>query len=195
MRDAAEATGAGGQKMVSVIGLGEEEVEELCEEAQAAEEGGVCRIGNRLFPSGFVLSGTSGAVDAARELARKRGAQKVSELLGCRAGYHTELMRPAEEPLRKFLVELLRTDRLRPPEITVYSSSTGERWLPGAPAHAILEGIVAGLTAPGQWEDTCRAIIDDGVEFFWEIGPMKQLKAMMRHIDYTQWKGMKCIDC
>ena len=23
-------------------------------------------------------------------------------------------------------------------------------------------------------QDTCRAIIDDGVEFFWEIGPMKQ---------------------
>jgi len=37
-------------------------------------------------------------------------------------------------------------------------------------------------------------MIDDGVEYFWENGPMKQLKGMMRHIDYTQWKNMKCID-
>ena len=32
------------------------------------------------------------------------------------------------------------------------------------------------LAWDGAEEDTCRAIIDDGVEFFWEIGPMKQLK-------------------
>lgn len=90
---------------------------------------------------------------------------------------------------------MLSEDKLRTPEITVYSSQSGERWLPGTPATVIAEGLVAGLTRINEWEDACRAMIDDGVEYLWEIGPMKQLKGMMRHIDYTQWKVMKCVDC
>lgn len=182
------------QKMVSVVGLSEDDVESLCE-AAVAEKGGVCKVGNRLFPSGFALSGTAAAVDVAKRLAKDRGAQKISELRGCNAAFHTELLKDAEAPFRQHLLEMVRTERLRSPEITVYSSQTGERWLPGTPPTHIVDGLVLGLTSRNQWEDTCRSIIDDGVEYFWEIGPMKQLKAMMRHIDYTQWKNMKCIDC
>merc|ERR1712232_678366 len=151
------------------------------------EKGGVCTIGNRLFPCGFALSGTASAIDAVKALAKERGAQKVSELKGCNAAFHTELMKPAEEPLRKHLAEMMKADKLRSPEITVYSSQAGERWLPGTPPMTIAEGILAGLTSKNEWEDTCRAMIDDGVKFLWEIGPMKQLKGMLRHIDYTQW--------
>jgi len=194
MKDAVRREDQEPQKMISVVGLGEDEVETMCEMA-TGDKGGVCRIGNRLFPCGFVLSGTAVAIDAVKAMAKEQGAQKVSELKGCHAGFHTELMKPAEDPFRKHLMELLRTERLHSPQITVYSSQTGERWLPGTPPITVLEGLVHGLTSSNQWEDTCRAIIDDGVEFFWEIGPMKQLKAMMRHIDYSQWKTMKCIDC
>merc|ERR1719215_321513 len=193
MKEATEAEGAKKQKMLSVVGLGEDE--EICEQAASSEDGGVCAIGNRLFPSGFVLSGTAAAMDAAKAMAKDRGAQKASELKGCAAGFHTELMKAAQEPFKKYLLELASAEKLRSPEITVYSSQTGERWLPGTPVMSVVDGLVAGLTSANQWEDTCRCIIDDGVEFFWEIGPMKQLKAMMRHIDYTQWKSMRCIDC
>jgi [acyl-carrier-protein] S-malonyltransferase len=182
------------QKMVSVVGLSEDEIEAICEEA-TEEKGGVCKMGNRLFPCGFALAGTAVAVDAVKALAKERGAQKISELKGCNAGYHTELMQSVEEPLRKHLMDMLKNDQLHSPEITVYSSQTGERWLPGTPALSIADGMIKGLTAPNEFEDACRAMIDDGVEFLWEIGPMKQIKGMMRHIDYTQWKNMKCIDC
>lgn len=182
------------QKMLSVVGLSEDELETICEEA-VEEKSGICKLGNRLFPSGFALSGTAGAIDSAKALAKERGAQKVSELKGCNAGYHTELMQPVEADLKKHLTEMLRTEKLRSPEITVYSSQTGERWLPGTPPTDIAEGIIKGLTSPNEFEDACRAMIDDGVDFLWEIGPMKQIKGMMRHIDYTQWKNMKCIDC
>jgi len=194
MKSATEAEGQEPQKMLSVVGLSDDEVEGICEEV-TAEKGGVCKIGNRLFPCGFALAGTAAAVDAVKALCKERGAQKVSELKGCNAGFHTELMNPVGEPLRKYLLELLRQDKFRSPEITVYSSMTGERWLPGTPPMEIIDGIVKGLTSANQFEDTCRAMIDDGVEYIWEIGPMKQLRGMMRHIDYTQWKNMKCIDC
>merc|ERR1711972_38741 len=182
------------QKMLSVVGLSEDEIETICEEA-VEQKKGVCKMANRLFPCGFALSGTAAAIDAAKALAKERGAQKVSELKGCNAGYHTELMQPVEADLKKHLTDMLRADSLRTPEITVYSSQTGERWLPGTPPADIAEGIIKGLTAPNEFEDACRAMIDDGVDYLWEIGPMKQIKGMMRHIDYTQWKNMKCIDC
>eukprot|EP00933_Yihiella_yeosuensis_P060586 TRINITY_DN63337_c0_g1_i1.p1 TRINITY_DN63337_c0_g1~~TRINITY_DN63337_c0_g1_i1.p1 ORF type:complete len:523 (+),score=117.93 TRINITY_DN63337_c0_g1_i1:33-1571(+) len=192
---AAVEEGKESQKMISVVGLMDDEMESICEEVEKTSEGGICKVANRLFPCGVAVSGTAAAVDAAKALAKERGAQKISELKGCNAAFHTELLRSAEAPFRQHLMEMLKNDRLRSPEITVYSSQTGERWLPGTPPMAIAEGLVQGLTSTNQWEDTCRSIIDDGVEFFWEIGPMKQLKAMMRHIDYTQWKNMKCIDC
>jgi len=194
MKAAAQADGVELQKMLSVVGLGEDEVEAMCEEV-TSEKGGVCTIGNRLFPCGFAISGTSSSVDAFKTLAKERGAQKVSELKGCNAGFHTELMKAAQEPLKKYLVELMRTEKFVSPSLTVYSSQTGERWLPGTPVMTIADGLIRGLVTSNQWEDTCRAMIDDGVEYLWEIGPMKQLKGMMRHIDYTQWKAMKCIDC
>merc|ERR1719350_1107078 len=193
MLAAATAEGQEPQKMLSIVGFGEDEVEDLCE--AATQDGGVCRIGNCLFPSGYAVSGTAGAVDRLKAMAKEQGAQKVSELRGCNAGFHTEIMKPAEAGLKKHLLEMLQADKLRTPEVTVYSSQTGERWLPGTPPMAIAEGLIKGLTCKNQWEDSCRSMIDDGVEFLWEIGPMKQLKGMMRHIDYTQWKNMKCIDC
>eukprot|EP00434_Breviolum_minutum_P029768 symbB.v1.2.026318.t1/scaffold2620.1/size74715/2 len=183
------------QKMISVVGLTDDEVEALCEEVLEKIPGGVCQVANRLFPCGVAVSGTLTAVQSAKALAKERGASKVADLKGCTAAFHTELMKPAEADFRQCLMDMLRNDTLHSPEITVYSSQTGERWLPGTPATSIVEGLVQGLSSPNQWEDTCRAIIDDGVEFFWEIGPMKQLKAMMKHIDYNQWKHMKCIDC
>eukprot|EP00435_Cladocopium_sp_Y103_P014587 s3854_g3.t1 len=192
-----EEEGKEPQKMISVVGLTDDEAESLCEEV-SEKTGGTCQVANRLFPCGVALSGTLTALQAAKALAKERGAQKVADLKGCNAAFHTELMKPAEADFKQHLLSMLRSDTLKSPEITVYSSQTGERWLPGTPASTIAEGLVQGLSSPNQWEerrvsrrqrmgsddkpwamkhdlqDTCRAIIDDGVEFFWEIGPMKQ---------------------
>jgi len=195
MKEAAHAEGVEKQKMLSVVGLGEDEVQEIIAEVTSGDSASVCQIANRLFPSGLVLAGTNTAMDAAKTLAKQKGAQKASELKGCGAAFHTDLMKPAQEPYKRLLMDMARDGKLQSPNITVYSSQTGERWLPGTPVLSVIDGMVRGLVSANEWEDTCRCIIDDGVEFFWEIGPMKQLKAMMKHIDYTQWKNMRCIDC
>eukprot|EP00929_Paragymnodinium_shiwhaense_P047138 TRINITY_DN23913_c0_g1_i1.p1 TRINITY_DN23913_c0_g1~~TRINITY_DN23913_c0_g1_i1.p1 ORF type:complete len:534 (+),score=115.37 TRINITY_DN23913_c0_g1_i1:58-1659(+) len=200
--EAAASTVAGdeggeSQRMLSVLGLSKQAVQTICEEATASTNGsgGLCCIVNDLYAEGFILSGTSGAVDAAKAIAKERGAQKVSEVKGCSAAFHTELMKPAEGPFRDYLVEMVRAGTLRSPVITVYSSQTGKRWLPGTPPLAVADGLVQGLTSASQWEETCVAIIEDGVERFWEVGPMKQLKAIMRHIDEGHWKSMQSVDC
>eukprot|EP00913_Durusdinium_trenchii_P004924 g4571.t1 len=56
------------QKMISVVGLTDDEAESLCEEVQ--KTGGVCQVANRLFPCGVALSGTVGAVQQAKALAK-----------------------------------------------------------------------------------------------------------------------------
>ncbi|CAJ1377233.1 unnamed protein product, partial [Effrenium voratum] len=161
------------QKMISVVGLTDDEAESLCEEFGGLG-GGDGDVANRLFPCGVALPWLSDPGHWSGSEFLERGAQKVADLKGCNAAFHTELMKPAEADFRQHLLEMVRANVLHSPEITVYSSQTGERWLPGTPATSIVEGLVQGLSCPNQWEDTCRAIIDDGVEFFWEIGPMKQ---------------------
>lgn len=182
------------QKMISVVGLPEDILMELCQQT-AEEMGGVCEIANRLFPCAFAVSGTAATVDALKQKAKEAEAEKVSELKGCQAGFHTELMASAAEPLEEGLQALLKEKKLRSPRCTVYSSMSGERWLPETPPEMIAEGLVRGLTHSNCWEDTVRRMIDEGVEDLFEVGPMKQLKIMVRNIDYTVWKSMKSIEC
>lgn len=182
------------QKMVSVIGLPEETLEELCDDA-VDSVGGVCQISNRLFPCAFAVSGTEAAIDHLKAKAKDMDASKVSELKGCRgAAFHTPCMQAAADPFNDALQALLKDKKLRSPRCTVYSSQTGERWLPETPPETIAEGLVRGLTQCNSWEDTMRRMIDEGVDDLYEVGPMKQLKIMMRHIDYTYWKRMKNIE-
>merc|ERR1712079_312638 len=102
---------------LSIVGFSEDEVEELCEAASAL--GGVCQIANGLFPCGFAVSGTAAAIDHVKAAAKEKGAQKVSELKGCNAGFHTDIMKPAATALKQYLFKLLQEEKLRSPEVTV----------------------------------------------------------------------------
>jgi len=197
VRAAVIAGGGEPQKMISVTGVDEVQIDKLCAMA-VNERGGVCQVGSRLFPRAFAISGTAAAVNRLKELAWERGAQKVSEIRGCKAGFHTELMKPAEEALRRHLDELVSTKKLRTPQVAVYSSRTGAPWLPGEAAPVeIADGIARALTSAHSWEDACRSMIADGVERFWEIGAKdsRQLTGIMRHIDVERWKMMRCVEC
>jgi len=127
LKVAASADGSERQKMVSLVGLDEDEVEDMCRTV-VESHGGVCSIANRLFPCGVVVSGSEIAMDQLKASAKDRGAEKVSELKEGNAGFHTSLMSSAEKGLKVHLFEMLRADQIRTPEITVYSSQTGERW-------------------------------------------------------------------
>jgi len=81
MKVAASADGSERQKMVSLVGLDEDEVEDMCRTV-VESHGGVCSIANRLFPCGVVVSGTEIAMDQLKASAKDRGAEKVSELKG-----------------------------------------------------------------------------------------------------------------
>merc|ERR1719188_306603 len=101
-------------------------------------------------------------------------------------------MKPAQERLGKVLDELL--PKMKPPQHTVYVNATGEALAPGTDPKVIVDLLKRQLTSPVLWEKSVRAMIGTGVKEFYELGPMKQLKAMMRRIDAKVWKTTTNID-
>lgn len=169
MQEASDATPGG---MVSILGLERSEVEALCEKARGGE---ILGIANFLCPGNIVISGTVGACERAAELAPKMGAMKALPLAVAGA-FHTEIMRPAD--LR--LAEALADVRMHKPKIPVISNVD-------ASAHddveEIRELLVRQVLSPVRWEDSLRALLAQGFDQFYEVGPGRVLLGLLRRID------------
>lgn len=46
------------------------------------------------------------------------------------------------------------------------------------------------MTTTVKWHSCVKGMIGIGVSEFFEVGPMKQLKAMMKRIDQSCWGNM-----
>jgi len=180
-----DAANKGKQAMLSVAGIEKSKLAELCEEAAEKEgKGGVCQIANELFPKGFSCAGTEKAVLTLKDLTEKAGALQA-KVLKTSGGFHTSLMQPAVEVVGKALDDLL--PNMKPPTATVYMNATGQPVKPGTDPKIIVSLLKRQLTNPVLWEPSVRAMIKEGVSEFYEVGPMKQIKAMMKRIDSKVW--------
>eukprot|EP00928_Gymnodinium_smaydae_P032675 TRINITY_DN23601_c0_g1_i1.p1 TRINITY_DN23601_c0_g1~~TRINITY_DN23601_c0_g1_i1.p1 ORF type:complete len:562 (-),score=128.06 TRINITY_DN23601_c0_g1_i1:99-1784(-) len=176
-----EAAGLSRQAMLSVAGLGKEQLNALCREA-ATREGpdAVCQVANELFPKGFACAGTEASIKALKELADAAGALQ-SKQLKTSGGFHTRLMAPAARRLGEALHETL--PRMRPPRHTIYMNVTAEPLAVGTDPQIIVDMLEMQLTSSVLWESSMRAMIGANIKEFYEVGPMKQLKAMLKRID------------
>merc|ERR1712187_360845 len=180
-----EAAEKGKQAMLSVAGIEKPKLEELCKEALQAEgKGAVCKIANELFPKGFSCAGTEVSILKLKDLTEKAGALQA-KVLKTSGGFHTELMASAKEKLGKDLDAML--PKMSPPVTTVYMNATAQPVSPGTPPKQIVELLKRQLPSPVLWEPSVRAMIKSGVTEFYEVGPMKQIKAMMKRIDAKVW--------
>jgi len=182
-----EAAAVGQQAMLSVAGLSQDRVEQLCEEA-AAEAGpeAVCQIANFLFPQGVSVGGSAAAVELLKAKAEKAGALQA-KVLKTAGAFHTPLMRPAQERLSAALEEAL--PKMRPPRHAVCMNVTAECLPPGTDPATLVDLLRRQLTSPVLWEACVCDLIDRGVAEFYEVGPMKQLTAMMKRISPKAWKS------
>jgi len=182
MQDAAKV---GKQAMLSVAGLEKPKLEDLCKQAQKKEGGSaVCQIANELFPKGFSCAGTEPAVLALKEMSEKAGALQA-KVLKTSGAFHTSLMAPAKDKLGKALDEML--PKMSPPRHTIYMNCTAAPIKPGTNPREIVDLLKRQLTSPVLWEPSVKAMIKAGVTEFYEVGPMKQIKAMMKRIDSKVW--------
>jgi [acyl-carrier-protein] S-malonyltransferase len=169
MQEASDATPGG---MLSILGLERAEVESLCE---GVRDGEVLKTANLLCPGNIVISGNLGACERAAEKAQSRGAMKAVPLAVAGA-FHTEIMRPADRRCAEALAEV----PMRRPRIPVISNVDA---LPHDDPEEIRQILVRQILQPVQWEQSMRHLVQQGFDQFYEVGPGRVLRGLLRRID------------
>ncbi len=169
MQEASDATPSG---MVSILGLERSQVEQLCEKARGGE---VLQIANILCPGNIVISGTNSACERAAELAGPAGAIKAVPLAVAGA-FHTAIMNSAVEKLKAALAET----RITRPTIPVISNVDAQ-------AHfepdEIRDLLVKQVVSQVRWEESMRRLLDEGYDQFYEVGPGRVLRGLLKRIE------------
>ncbi|KAL3150402.1 hypothetical protein ABBQ32_000240 [Trebouxia sp. C0010 RCD-2024] len=184
---AAAATLGKPHGMLSVVGLTDDVLEGIIKKTLSqAPAGSVCQIANFLFPQGRVMSGHKAVLAEVQAQAIGQGAMKVTPL-AVSGAFHTPLMQPAQNNLKKVLADV----NLRPPRIPVISNVTGRPMGGSDDIRALLS---RQLVEPVQWEATLKHLIGSmhRSELF-ELGPGQQIKAMCKRIDPAVVKAFKNI--
>lgn len=169
MQEAADAQASG---MVSILGLERSEVERLCLDAAQGE---ILQMANFLCPGNIVISGSKAACERAEQLAPEMGAMRAMPLPVAGA-FHTPIMQPAVEKL----AEALANVPFKSPRIPVISNVD-------AKAHddpeEIRELLTQQVVQPVLWEDSMRALLDSGIQNFYEVGPGRVLRGLLKRIE------------
>ena len=169
MQAAAELTQSG---MVSVVGLETEQVESIVE--HVLQEGEILQLANYLCPGNIVVSGHSEACARIEGPASEAGARMVMPLAVAGA-FHTPLMQPAVERL----TAVLENVTLQSPRLPVVSNVDAQ-------AHTdpeeIRQLLVQQVVSPVRWEDSMNKLLTDGAEQFYEIGPGRVLRGLLKRI-------------
>lgn len=168
-----QAADAGDGGMVSIIGLDEEKVEQLCEEAG---EGEVLTGVNYNCPGQIVVSGNKSACERAVTLAEKYGAMKAVPL-SVAGAFHTEMMSGAALALKEALASC---EIKNPDDVNIIANINAEYY---KDSDEIKDGLAKQLTSPILWQKCMERFLSEGVEQFYEIGPGKILTGLMRRIN------------
>ena len=159
--------------MVSVLGLDEEKVNELCAEAAQGE---LLVPVNFNCPGQIVVSGDKAACIRAAELAEKYGAIKAI-VLAVAGAFHSDMMQPAADALAKALADT----KIDPPSAVKVIANVDVSYYNDA--EGIRNGLVEQLVKPLRWQKCMEKLLDEGVENFYEIGPGRVLTGLMRRIN------------
>jgi [acyl-carrier-protein] S-malonyltransferase len=169
MQQAADMVPGG---MVSILGLERPRVESLCGQAR---ENDVLELANLLGPGNIVVSGSKTACLRVAEMAEAAGAAKTIPLAVAGA-FHTPLMQPAVQPLRAALADASFA-RPRIPVIFNVDARTHDD------PHEIRGLLARQVVEPVRWEDSMRHLLDSGFDRFYEVGPGRVLRGLLRRID------------
>ena len=168
MQQAADANPSG---MVSALLLDLQQVAKVRDDASAA---GQIWVANYLCPGNTVLSGEKPACARAAELIAEAGGS--AKALVVAGAFHTPLMTSACEHLEKILGDV----KIQPGRIPVVSNVDAKIHPDPDDLRQIL---IKQVTQPVLWEECVRQLLAQGCDQFYEIGPGKVLKSLMKRID------------
>lgn len=174
-----EAAAAADSTMVALVGLEDDKVRELCEQARG---GDVLVPANYNCPGQVVVSGHRGACTRVAELAPKAGALKAI-VLDVAGAFHSPLMQPAADKLKA----VLDATEFRPPKVPVIANVDCEFHTDPAD---IRRTLYAQVTSSTHWGKSLKKLMDLGVDGFYEIGPGRTSAGFLKRID----RKAKCVN-
>ncbi len=170
MQAAAESVPSG---MASVIGLSNEQVQELCDKARL--NGEILQIANLLCPGNIAISGHAASIQNAEKMSSEMGATKFIRLPVAGA-FHTAIMNAASERLKKALqsvaMQTATVGLISNVDASNHSSPNEFRDL-----------LARQLVSPVRWEESLRNILAAGADQFYEVGSGRVLAGTLKRVD------------
>lgn len=157
--------------MAAVLGLTPEQVELLCAESLPY---GHVEPANYNCPGQIVVAGHKEAVAEVCRRARQVRARAI--MLSVSVPFHCRLLLPVEEKMAALLEDISFKEPAAP---FVANIAAGYLNSP----EKIKDSLLKQTHSPVYWEDSMRLLLQDGYDFFIEIGPGRVLTGFMRKID------------
>jgi len=169
-----EAVPVGQGGIAAILGLDDDAVRRLCEQAAQGE---VLDAVNFNSPNQVVIAGTATAVARAIEQSKAAGAKRAV-LLPMSVPAHSRLMHPAAERM----AERIKTVDVRPPRVPVIHNV---HLRAESDPQAIRNALVRQIESPVRWVETIQKLVAEGVDRLVECGPGKVLTGLNKRIVKT----------
>jgi [acyl-carrier-protein] S-malonyltransferase len=168
-----EAVPVGTGSMAAVLGLGEEDLVDICRSVRDW----IVTPANFNDPGQIVIAGHKEGVALASERAMQRGAKRVIPLQ-VSAPFHCPLMKPAQEKLERLLGEI----QFRDLQVPLVCNVDARRIRAGQEAR---ECLIRQVSSPVRWTQSIELMLAGGVSSFLEVGPGRVLTALVKRISRT----------
>lgn len=156
--------------MVTVLGMNDEQVNDVCKDA--APDGSL-GVAVRNGPGHTVISGDLGPLDKAMEIAKERGGRVLRLPIGVPG--HTPLMREAAAKLATFI----ETAPFHDPDPPLVSNMTGKLL---TRAEEVREELSDQICKAVDWARCVITMANEGTGVFLEVGPGLALTKMVRRV-------------
>lgn len=156
--------------MSALLGVGTHDALALCDEVRGDDE---LVVANQNSPAQVVISGSVPAIERAEALAKERKIRAIR--LNVAGAFHSELMRPAVEPILEVLVRI----EIAAPRFPVAENVTGALVRDAA---ELRELVAVQVVSPVRWEAGVQALAAAGATRFLEAGPGEVLTKLAKRV-------------
>ena len=156
--------------MAAILQMDEKIINKVCTKIE-----GIVVPANYNCPGQIVISGEQKSVELVCEKLKKLGARRAV-ILPVGGAFHSPLMEPAKEKLKKFIEKTNFNEPLCP----VYQNVTAKAIVN---SESIKANLIKQLISPVRWEQSINKMINDGANEFIEVGPGKVLQGLIKKIN------------
>jgi [acyl-carrier-protein] S-malonyltransferase len=166
-----KAVPVGAGAMAALLGLDYEMAVAVAEEAAQDQ---VCQAANDNGGGQVVVSGDTGAVERALEIAKSKGAKRAL-LLPVSAPFHCRLMQPAADAMAEALAGVTIRSPASPLVSNVLAAAITD-------PDEIRRRLIEQVTGTVRWRESVAYMADHGVRRFFEIGAGRVLSGLVKRI-------------